>query len=573
MTIKAAGVIFVDGTKVLLIKRTAEGDYVDFWGIPGGKLEQAETPQMAAMRECQEEIQFTPNISDLRFLAFDGHGGVDYTTFVVRTLMFDPVLNAEHSEAGWFDIDRLPEKIHPRLRKVLQRFSELIAKPGEENELEIARSIVAGRLQTPYHYENVSLVAMRITGTGAAYRKSLKEYVYRRPENYLTDNFLARCNGLPVIWEHPDGPKLTSEEFEKRVVGTMFLPYIKGSEVWGIAKIYDASAAQLIADGQLSTSPAVYFRDMTINETVELEDGTTLFIEGDPPLLDHLAICEVGVWDKGQEPFGVLSEARGDSVSMTEEEMKAAKEREDKARADADAELGTKLDRLLSGIDALCSRADAMDARLDSLEGKGKSDAEKAEEAAKAKEREDKERADAEAKKEREDKARRDEEAEAERKRMDAEIAELKKNMPKQDSDEDAALMADAQGKADSIMTLHGKRAPRPLMGETLLGYRRRVLSDLKQHSEAWKSVDLAALPDAALMIAEGQIFKDSAAAAMNPVGVPEGTLREVVTIDGTGRRITSFVGEPSAWMSQWRSPSRRLARPVFNTNRADARS
>jgi hypothetical protein len=108
-----------------------------------------------------------------------------------------------------------------------------------------------------------------------------------------------------VIWEHPKAGKLDSKEFINRVIGTILLPYIQGEEVWGIAKIYDDEAAMQMASKQLSTSPAVVFRQTDGNVQERLEDGSNLLIEGKPSLLDHLAICEEGVWDKGSPPAGV----------------------------------------------------------------------------------------------------------------------------------------------------------------------------------------------------------------------------------------------------------------------------
>ncbi len=89
------------------------------------------------------------------------------------------------------------------------------------DELELARLIAAGELSSPQRHMNVSLFDMRITGTGVAFRPAKREWVYRRPENYLTPDFLARCNGLPVIWIHPKGATLDSKEFSDRIVGTM----------------------------------------------------------------------------------------------------------------------------------------------------------------------------------------------------------------------------------------------------------------------------------------------------------------------------------------------------------------
>ncbi|HEY4152148.1 MAG TPA: hypothetical protein VGM38_02390 [Pseudolysinimonas sp.] len=173
------------------------------------------------------------------------------------------------------------------------------------HELDIARAIAGKQMSSPQQYENIWLFAMRITGTGASYRPELNEHVWRDPGLYLTGDFLDRCNGLPVIWEHPPGNELTQAEFEKRVIGSIMLPYLVEDEVWGVARIYDQDAAQMMRDRQLSTSPAVVFGDASVNETRKLEGGRTLLIEGEPSLVDHLAVCELGVWDRGGDPTGI----------------------------------------------------------------------------------------------------------------------------------------------------------------------------------------------------------------------------------------------------------------------------
>jgi hypothetical protein len=176
-------------------------------------------------------------------------------------------------------------------------------------------------LSSPQTYENVALFAIRITGTGAAYRHSRKEFVWRDPSIYLNDDFLARCNGLAVIWEHPEKSLLNDKEFSDRVVGSVMLPYLrpdKPDEVWAIAKVYDAEAIDDMTNNVMSTSPAVNFADPTENDRIKLEDGRVMLIEGKPSLLDHIAICPQGVWDKGGDPTGVESVAADSSAAIAD---------------------------------------------------------------------------------------------------------------------------------------------------------------------------------------------------------------------------------------------------------------
>lgn len=592
--IAAAGILFRsnDG-RVLLVRRSAEGDHAGEWGIPGGKVEDGETTAEAAVREAAEEIGLDPDaiggVANLRPWTRRQADGVDWTTFLVSVdEPFHVDLNGEHDAAEWVPPGEAPDPLHPGAVVVLARI--------DMDELGIAQAIRDGDLTSPQRFENIALVAMRITGTGMAYREGLKEHVWRDPELYLNEHFLARCNGLPVIVEHPKASVLDSQEFADRVVGTIMLPYVKQNEVWGIAKIYDESTIQMIEAHRLSTSPAVVFRDPSQNTTQQTEDGETLLIEGKPSLLDHLAICEQGVWDKGGTPTGVATTATdGEQPVPDMPEQNPAPNADPTAKADQhDADVGGKLDQLLARLDGMASRLDA----LDNAGGQGEAQpagdpdpvppmadaaaggdageefppeiASMPRETAADRVRYDsacagwksmqKAKADAAAAegadlKDAKEAAMR---ADSAVKALRDEVERLKRVATPVPEDEARAL-ADEQVRADSVYAAHGASASRPVQGENLHAYRRRLAQGLQKHSAAWKGIDLATLPPPALEIATAAIYADAAQAARNPVDVPEGTLREVVSIDSTGRRITSFVGEPRAWMDQFGASRRRV--------------
>ena len=379
--IHAAGILFLtEAGEALFVKRADEGDHVGEWALPGGKIEDGETPELAAQRECVEELGECPE-GERAVLTRRIADGVDYTTFLQKLPKpFDPKLNDEHSDFVWADPSGPPEPAHSGVRIALTRLSA--------NELDIARMMAAGDLVSPQRYGKFWLFDIRLTGTGAAYRNAVKddkgkvlreaEYCWRDPAIYLDPEFLARANGLPVIYDHPEKkPALDSEEFHNRIVGTTFLPYIKGDEVWAIVKIWDDSALDWLHSGRASTSPAVVFSSASNNEKVRLSDGTVLLVEGDPALLDHIALCGPGVWDKGGEPSGVVNQSLQEGpIGMTEEERIAAA---DKARKDSE----DKLDRIADALKR-------MDSRLDSFEAvdKARKDAEEAS----AKEREEAEK-------------------------------------------------------------------------------------------------------------------------------------------------------------------------------------
>lgn len=309
---KAAGILFrTPDDKVLLLRRVKhkqsdEGDppsFPDTWGLPGGGVEGEETAEAAARRECLEETGHECE-GTLNLWARREADQVDFTTFLaVVPEPFVPVLNDEHDAYQWADrsFALSAPNLHPGVYIALRRF--------ELDELGVAKAIVAGDLTSPQRYgKDLMLVALRITGTGASFRSAHDEYVWRDPSLYMTPQFLERCNGLPVILEHPEKSLLNTKEFRKRIVGTIFLPYFKtpdggDGEVWGIAKILDMDVADTIETEGVSTSPAV----LCLGDKVPVIDGKMMLVENAPKLLDHLALLvgHPGVWDKGQGLLGV----------------------------------------------------------------------------------------------------------------------------------------------------------------------------------------------------------------------------------------------------------------------------
>lgn len=112
----AAGVVFRDGDRYLLLRRAGHVLEPGTWGIPGGALHDGETPWQAAVREAGEEIGQLP--SDLTVAAEHVHadpGGWTYATFVVDAA---PAvrLNTEHTESRWVTTGESTRlRLHPDL--------------------------------------------------------------------------------------------------------------------------------------------------------------------------------------------------------------------------------------------------------------------------------------------------------------------------------------------------------------------------------------------------------------------------------------------------------------------------
>jgi hypothetical protein len=375
-------------------------------------------------------------------------------------------------------------KLHPGLRIALDRF--------DFNETDIAKALADGELSSPQRYKNSWYFRLRISGTGYAYRPQLSEYVFRPVEVYVSPDMLDRCNGLPVIMLHPEKMTLDTEDLHRRIIGTIVLPYIGNAdgrdgdskEVWGVARIMDMHAAELMRKRQLSTSPGIELAPDQMDK-VKLDDGRHLLNEGEPELLDHVAICVEGVWDKLDGPSGVdVADLRAGHAgengekSMAEEakEMereeekdgkKADSKRDDMKRddnaehkgagehAEPDEELKDMFRQLNDSISAMHKRMDAMEMRHDKKRDdeasaeKEESQAEELEELAEeereeAKDKKDGERDDKKGKKA--DSKRDDKRTDAKRddKRADMKRDDKRADMKRDDEDE-------AEHKAEEI--------------------------------------------------------------------------------------------------------------------------
>ncbi len=628
--IRAAGILIISNRgNALFLKRGPGGDAPGLWCVPGGRIEGDELPIDAAIRETLEETGgFKARKDDLKAWSrtvtpregapltpppagVDGDT-VEFTTFALTDVdEFAPDIakSGEHVAHAWAPLNEPPEPLHPGVRLSLAKFGM--------HELDIARAIADGRFASPQRYENLWLFAIRITGTGMAYRRALDEFVWRDASLYLNQDFLDRCAGLPVIWEHPAGNVLDRDgkEYRERVIGAVMFAYVVGDEVWAIARINDGDAAKEMDEGS-STSPAVVWRDASVNTELQI-DGKRFLVEGKPSLLDHIAICPLGVWDKGRRPSGVATTAsRGDSEMLTKEELEKMLADEAKKRADEAQASQKVLEAFASTLKSVADSVKAVSARLDSEDEKKRSDAAKrrdgfkfskrgdGEDDDKYKERHDAEEAEyadacrmagdsdddakkkaadarrdaeeeekGEVEREKADRARKDAEEEAKKKeaadrsdsaalkaRADAleqQLAELRGQVVAR-SDADTNALADVQARADAIEMAYGRRARAPLVGESVVAYKRHFAKLYQSHHPKYKDKDMTAVSaDAEVFdVVFDSIIDAATAAARNPARGAPGTVTMVTRRSDSGHMVNEFHGS-TVWMNRFAGPVR----------------
>ena len=97
----AAVVVFNYNNQILVLKRGPTADWEpNRWNLPGGGIEDGESPHNAAIRECQEEAGITPtNLSHLG----------DYGTISIFNgeSESNPSINFESSEFKWVNAEEV----------------------------------------------------------------------------------------------------------------------------------------------------------------------------------------------------------------------------------------------------------------------------------------------------------------------------------------------------------------------------------------------------------------------------------------------------------------------------------
>ena len=127
--IHAAGIILrVPDGRVLLLRRSGQGDHAGKWALPGGKIEDGETPEQAVARECREEIG-PVSYGALRQVARTKNDTVDYITFLADIgRPFRPNLNDEHTDAVWAQPSDPPVPLHPGVSATFREIHAMLER-------------------------------------------------------------------------------------------------------------------------------------------------------------------------------------------------------------------------------------------------------------------------------------------------------------------------------------------------------------------------------------------------------------------------------------------------------------
>lgn len=106
----SARVLLTHNGEVMLVRNIG----VRRWALPGGMLNNGETPQMCALRELKEELDISDAEIEYKLGTYDGEfrdTKVQVHVFVARAKSFYHKKQWEIDRAGWFTLNQLPPNL------------------------------------------------------------------------------------------------------------------------------------------------------------------------------------------------------------------------------------------------------------------------------------------------------------------------------------------------------------------------------------------------------------------------------------------------------------------------------
>lgn len=118
------GIIFDEQKRVLLVHRR---DY-DLWNLPGGTLEDFESPANAVNREVKEETGLEVEVVKLLGVYNKENKNDIVFSFLCKVVGGEITLNDEADKIEYFEIDKLPANTVP---KQVERIKDALSNPSK----------------------------------------------------------------------------------------------------------------------------------------------------------------------------------------------------------------------------------------------------------------------------------------------------------------------------------------------------------------------------------------------------------------------------------------------------------
>ena len=205
-----ANALVVRGKRVLMVKHRVDGE--EYWILPGGGVEDGETPEQAAVRELKEECGITGRVlrSAGYFARSDGKGAYTYLIDAGEqepALGFDPGIDEAHRKlvgVSWKSLDDLSERDRAWLFAC-----GLLCCAEIENELESwTREVIPPKrsgikIRTAVIADSGDICGLSARELGYSYpAEKTREKLEKLLESASDRVFVAECGGRVVGYIH-----------------------------------------------------------------------------------------------------------------------------------------------------------------------------------------------------------------------------------------------------------------------------------------------------------------------------------------------------------------------------------
>jgi hypothetical protein len=147
-----------------------------------------------------------------------------------------------------------------------------------QTERELCQRIADGSLPSPQIFCRNAFVLLVLAEAGARARADGVAY---RADDWITPEVAQRAIGLPVLV----GRGMGGRNYAERCIGTILLPFVDGSRLMAVARIFPRAATKMTAGARASLVA------LTDDDVVHLDSvGDRLIIEH-PRLLDHVRVA------------------------------------------------------------------------------------------------------------------------------------------------------------------------------------------------------------------------------------------------------------------------------------------
>lgn len=119
------GLVIYDG-KLLLLKRANEPAFGEWW-FPGGRVHLNESLQDSILRKVKTETNLDTQVLkqiDVCETIFDNKHTVNIC-YLLKPINSNVILNKDHNDYGWFDLNNLPQSLDFRLINTINKLKKL----------------------------------------------------------------------------------------------------------------------------------------------------------------------------------------------------------------------------------------------------------------------------------------------------------------------------------------------------------------------------------------------------------------------------------------------------------------